>query len=636
MFEKFVIWVMTMTGSFGSWESPITSDLIVEDAIRFNDMQAGEDFLYWTELHPNEKGRCALVRFDGKTETPLLDEVSVRSSVHEYGGGAFSVRNGKLIYSNDADLQLYALDGGKLTDEEACRFADGCGSIWVVEKHDGEVENFLALLGKEGVQVLASGHDFYSSPRLSPDGKQLAFITWDFPNMQWDNSTLWLSDVGEDGQLHHLSPVTGGSDESVCQVQWSPDGILHFVSDKTGFWNLYRFKNGLVENLCEMDAEFGIPAWVFGRPTYAFLPDGNILCSYTIKGVDHLGRIDPDEKVLQDLGQPFTWISNLIYFKEKVYFYGATPTAPNAIIAYDPKENTYEIVKQSSRLPITEQWISMGEVLEYPSMDGKVGYAFYYPPQNPNFQAPKGEKPPVIIQCHGGPTSCSPTHFMLNVQYWTSRGFAYVSVNYGGSTGYGREYFKRLEKNWGILDVEDCISAANTLVDKGLADPKRLVIRGGSAGGYTTLAALAFHNVFAAGTSYFGVSDLELLYLDTHKFEAQYTDILVGQYPKEIDLIRKRSPIYHVDKISAPVLLLQGDEDKIVPPNQTFIIYEALKKKNIPVGMLLFEGEGHGFRQAPNIKRSLDAELYFYSKILGIELSNTFEEPPVEIVNLSK
>ena len=383
-----------------------------------------------------------------------------------------------------------------------------------------------------------------------------------------------------------------------------------------------------------MDAEFGIPAWVFGQPTYAFLSDGKIACSYVVKGVDHLGMIDPEQKTLQDLELPFTVVQNLVTYKDKVYFIGASPISPNSIICYDPKTNQFEPIKQSFKTPISEEWISKGEVLEYPTADGKMGYAFYYPPKNPNFTAPEGEKPPLIVKSHGGPTHSSSNGLALGIQYWTSRGYAFVDVNYGGSTGYGREYFKRLEGNWGIVDVNDCISAAKALVAKGLADEKRLLIRGGSSGGYTSLAALTFHDVFAAGTSYYGISDLVLLYEATHKFEAEYTNILVAPYPEGIDLIRKRSPINFTEKISAPILLLQGEEDKVVPPNQATVIYEALKKKGIPVGMILYEGEGHGFRQAPNIKRSLDAELYFYSKILGIELPEPFEEPPVEIIGL--
>ncbi|NGX37287.1 MAG: Dipeptidyl aminopeptidase BIII [Chlamydiae bacterium] len=624
--------MMAIIATFGSWVSPITTDSIVQETISFYEMQADENALYWTELHPNDKGRIALVRYDGK-ETPLADEVSIRTRVHEYGGGALCIDQGDVIYSNDEDSQLYSLTrGGKLTDEPNMRYADGSGNIWVAEIHDNDVENCLVNI--ETGEKVASGHDFYSCPRISPDGKRLAYVTWDFPYMQWDSSTLWLAEI-HDGKLQNPQAISGGPDESVCQVQWSPSGQLHFVSDKTGFWNLYRYRDGQAENLCEMEAEFTFPPWVFGRPCYTFVSDGSIICMYAVKGIDHLGRINPEKKTLEDLQQPFTAIHNLVTYQDKVYFFGASQTLPNSIICFDPKSNTFEVVKQSSKVAITEEWISKGEVLEYPSMNGKVGYAFYYPPKNPNYKAPEGEKPPLIVKSHGGPTARSYSQFSLEIQYWTSRGFALVDVNYGGSTGYGREYFKRLEGAWGILDVEDCISAAKTLVDKGLADPSKLLIRGGSAGGYTTLAALTFHDVFVAGTSYYGVSDLELLYEDTHKFEAQYTDRLVASYPDGVALIRERSPINHVEKISAPILLLQGEEDKIVPPNQAFKIYDALEEKGTPVGMILFEGEGHGFRQAPNIKRALDAELYFYSKVLGFELAEPFQTPPVEIVGLN-
>lgn len=625
---------MALIASFGSWKSPITTDLIVQESVGFMDMQACEDGVYWTEVHPKEKGRMALVHYDGK-ETFLLPDVSVRTRVHEYGGGAFAIINKAVVFSNDRDYQLYTLVGDeakKLTDTPKSRYADGNGGYWVIETHNGEVENALAFITEEKIETVHSGHDFYSSPRVSPDGKQLAFITWDFPNMQWDGSTLWLADRDENGKLKNVKPIAGGLDESICQIQWSPNGILHFVSDKTGFWNLYRYQNEENENLCPMEAEFGVPPWVFGRPSYAFLPDGDIITMYAIKGRDYLGRLKPKEKMLTDLRQPFTLVQNLITYKDKVYFFGASPELPRSIVCYDPAANTYEIIKQSFTVPLTEEWLSKPHFIEYPSLDGKTGYGFYYPPNNPNYKAPKEEKPPLIVECHGGPTACSYPYLDLEIQYWTSRGFAFVDVNYGGSTGFGREYFKRLEGTWGILDVHDCISAAKTLAEKGLADPNRLVIRGGSAGGFTALAALAQSKIFAAGTSYYGVSDLELLYQAFHKFEAKYTDQLVAPYPEKVDVIRERSPVNHIDKISSPILLLQGDEDKIVPPNQTFTIYEALKKKGIPTAMLLFKGEGHGFRQASNIKRALDAELYFYGKILGLELADSFDQPPLDII----
>lgn len=638
-----------ITATFGSWKSPITSDVIVQESIVFNEMQSDGESIYWTELHPKEKGRLALMRYTPeKGKQLLLPTISVRSRVHEYGGGAFCVHQGDVYFSNDTDRQLYVLKRNgemiKLTDTPQRRYADGDVSfdgkrqLWVCEEHkeNGKVENFLICIDKNGIHTVASGHDFYSSPRFSPDGKKVAFITWDFPNMPWDSSTLWVAEIDEQGKFQKNQPVAGGPTESVCEVQWSPKGKLHFVSDRTGYWNLYRLDKDKSENLYKINAEFGLPAWVFGKPTYAFLPDGNIACMCVEKGVDRLVIIDPRTKTLQDPHFPYTCIQNVIAYKGQIYFFGASPTEPLSIVNVDPLNKKISIISKGFNNPFDNSWISRAELIEYPSLDNKPGYAFYYPPKNPEYQGEKSTKPPLIVKVHGGPTSRSYARFDLDIQYWTSRGFAFVDVNYGGSTGYGREYMKRLEGNWGILDVTDSINAAQSLVDRGLVDRKKMFIRGGSAGGYTTLAALASKdNPFAGGTSYFGVSDLILLYQDTHKFEAKYTDLLVASYPEHEELIRDRSPINHIEEIHVPVLLLQGDQDKIVPPNQTFVIFEALKKKGIPVGMLVFEGEGHGFRSAPNIKRALDAELYFYLQILNIP-TDLSKNPPVEILNLKK
>lgn len=623
--------LMMMIAPFGTWKSPISSDTVASGGVRFYEMQADQEFLYWLELSPQNKGRVSLVRYDGK-ETPLLQEVSVRTRVHEYGGGAFFAQKGELLYSNDADSQLYSLEGTKKTDAKGWRFADGCGSIWVGERHDGQVENCLVSIQGDTLKIIASGHDFYSCPRLSPDGKQLAFITWDFPYMQWDSSTLWLAEMGEDDELHHIRANAGGANSSVCAVQWSEEGQLHFVWDQTGFWNLYKLDGQEPVNLCEREAEFAPAPWVFGMPSYVFLEDGSIICAYTVEGIDHLGKIDPLSHTLEDLGLSFTSIQNLVSLKGKVYFFGASPTSPSSIVCYDPKTKETKTIKQSFQIPFSKEEISVGEAITFPTKEGQFGHAFYYPPKNPNFQAPEGELPPLLVRVHGGPTARSYHALSFTTQYWTSRGFAFVDINYGGSTGFGRSYMKRLEGNWGIVDLDDTLSAVQYLVDKGLVDPNRLLIHGGSAGGYTTLAALAFHNLFAGGTSLYGVSDLEMLCVDTHKFESKYNDILVAPYPEEIETIRARSPITHVDKITTPILLLQGDEDTIVPPNQSFAIFEALKKKKIPTGILLFEGEGHGFRKKENVQKALDAQLYFYAYILGLNLPEPFAEPPVEIV----
>lgn len=627
---------------FGSWDSPLTSEELVKGSGRFFDLQSDSKGVYSSEIHPQEGGRTALIQIAPGKEVDLAPEANVRTRVYEYGGGAFAVRDGVIIYSEDVGGQLVVLGKGPLTHCEGTRFADGSihpkrlDSVWVGELHGVSVENFLAFVAEDGsMKKIAEGHDFYSSPRFSPDGKKLAFITWDFPSMQWDSSTLWLADIDTKGTLSSIQKIAGGKEESVCQVQWSPEGVLHFVSDKTGYWNLYKW-NGKVEPLCEMEAEFGVPAWVFGRPTYAFLSGGNILASYIEKGISSLGILDSKTKRLTRCTLPFTAIFSVVVRGEKGYFIGASPQIPSSLIEYDIRSGQYTILRSSTDLSLPTDLISVGELISYPSLNGKEGYAFYYPPKNPKFNAPKGELPPLIVQSHGGPTAQVFCCLSTQIQFWTSRGYAFVDVNYGGSTGYGREYFKRLEGNWGIVDVQDCISAAKTLAARGIVDEKRLLIRGGSAGGYTTLLALATTDLFAAGTSYYGVSDIALLCQDSHKFESKYADLLVAPYPEQLPLINERSPIYHLDSFSTPLLLLQGGEDKIVPPNQSFAIYDKLKEKGCPVAIILFPEEGHGFRKAENLKRSLDAELYFYTTILGIPVTGGQIPPPVVIENLDR
>ncbi len=629
---------------YGSWQSPITAPMIAEKSSAFYEMHSDDTHVYWNELHAAEKGRLALIQLTETGEKELLPDANVKTRVHEYGGGAFTVgQDGTIFYSSDKDRSFYRLDpDGKqtlLSDDANVRFADGAitsdGIILVCEEHTPSgVLNTLVWIDSHGARkTIASGHDFYSSPRISPDGKSLVFLTYDFPDMPWDGTTLWLCSLRSEGVLSKPVKIAGSSDESICQVEWSPEGDLYFVSDRTGWWNIYRYKDGKAENLYQMDAEFGIPAWVFGRPTYAFITYNNetaLVCAYVEKGIDHVGILFPEQKHLKPLHLPFTYVSNLVHARGKVYFFGASPTMPISIIALDPVTKEYSVVKASSKPPVTADWFSRPEQIEYPSLNGKKGYGFYYPPKNPTCEGPADEKPPLVVRVHGGPTARSAAYLSLEVQYWTSRGFAFLDVNYGGSTGYGREYFKRLERQWGVLDVEDTLSAVNALVERGIVDGKRLLIRGGSAGGYTVLCALQRGNLFAAGTSYFGVSDIELLCKDSHKFESRYTDRLVGVYPQEMELLHERSPIYHVDQISSPVLLLQGEEDKIVPPNQTFEIYEALKKKGVPVAMLLFPGEGHGFRQSENIQRSLEAELSFYAQILGLEIADKIESLKIE------
>ncbi len=613
----------------GHWPTPITTEWITQGSIGFGEMQSDGSALYWTEIRPTEKGKAVLMKKDELGNIAPVDEKwSVRTRVHEYGGAAFSAALGVVYFSNDQDKSYYRVDREgklcKLCGDKNFRFADGSitqdgKSIYLVcEEHTEEKlpQNYLVHLDAEGNRkVVSSGHDFYSSPRLSPDGKKLAFIAWDFPNMPWDGSLLYLLDLAEGS----LTLLAGGSEESICQVQWSKEGDLYFCSDRTGFLNLYCLRAEEEKALYPMEAEFGIPAWVFGKPTYAFASyQGHevLSCICCEKGIDRLVLIDRENQRIKELGLPFTALSNLCAIESKLYFFGASPLEPVALVEFDLETNKTKIICQAVKRHLDKEWISLPELIEYPSLNDKASYGFFYPPKNPHHQIAAGSSPPLIVRCHGGPNARYPLAFSSEILFWTSRGFAFLDLNYGGSSGYGREYLKRLDGNWGILDVEDAISAAQQLKAQNKIDPKNCFIRGGSSGGYTALCSLAHDHTFAGATSYFGVSDLEMLYRDSHKFELHYTDRLVAPYPEGIEVIRARSPIYQIDRITSPVLLLQGDEDKIVLPNQSEKIYEALKERGIPAKYLLFKGEGHGFRSAENISAALEAELQFYRDLM--------------------
>jgi dipeptidyl aminopeptidase/acylaminoacyl peptidase len=421
-------------------------------------------------------------------------------------------------------------------------------------------------------------------------------------------------------------------DESVFQPEWSPDGVLHFVSDRKGWWNLYRWRRGRIEPLCARDAEFGLPQWVFGMSTYSFVSGEQILCCYTQKGRIHLARLETETGELQDIDTPFTEMYGLRTARGQAVFRAGSPTEPISVVLLDLESGQWEILKRSSDIVVDEGYVSAPESIEFPTEEGLTAYAFFYPPANRDFVATPDERPPLLVKSHGGPTGAASSVLSWEIQHWTSRGFAVVDVNYGGSTGYGRSYRQRLNGRWGVVDVDDCVNAARYLAERGLVDGDRLAIRGGSAGGYTTLSALAFRDVFKAGASYFGVSDLEALTKDTHKFESRYLDRLVGPYPERRDLYQERSPIHFTDGISCPMIFFQGLEDKVVPPNQAEMMVEAVRAKGLPVAYLAFEGEQHGFRRAENIKRALDAELYFYARIFGFELAD--QVTPLQIENL--
>lgn len=623
---------------YGAWRSPITSDLIVGESIGLGDILVDGADIYWIEGRPSEGGRNVLVRRapGGTVEDMTPAPFSVRTRVHEYGGGAANVHGGFVFFSNFADQRLYQQAGGlaptPLTPEGAgWRYADGRFDaarkrwIGVREEHgaDGLVENTLVAVGLEapgpGV-ILAQGHDFYASPALSPDGKRLAWLTWDHPNMPWVGTELWLAEIGADGQLGEKRRVAGGPAESIFQPQWSPDGVLHFVSDRSGWWNLYRRDpgSGDMRPLCPREAEFGQAQWVFGQSTYAFLSPEQLVCTYHEAGRGQLARLDIASGQLVPIELQLTDFGQIRVSGGRIVCRAGSPADPPLVVAIDPASGAVEVLRQSAAAADDglRRYFSVPRHIAFQTGNGLLAYANYYPPANPDHAPVPAEKPPVVVKCHGGPTASASSVLSLGIQYWTSRGIAVLDVDYGGSTGYGRAYRERLKGGWGVVDVDDCVNAARHVIAEGLADGERAVITGGSAGGYTVLAALALRDVFKGGASYYGVSDVAALARDTHKFESRYLDWLIGPYPEREDLYRERSPLTHADRLRRPVIFFQGSDDRVVPPNQTEMMVEALRRQGIPVGYLLFAGEQHGFRRAENIKRALDAELYFYASLI--------------------
>jgi dipeptidyl aminopeptidase/acylaminoacyl peptidase len=634
---------------YGSWKSPITSDLIVKGSVGVGVVALDGTDIYWIEMRPSEGGRCVIVRRtpDGETMDVTPGPFNARTRVHEYGGGDYVVADGIAYFSNFDDQRLYkqALNSQPfpLTPAVEVRYADPVVDrdrgrlICVREDHTGEGEavNTLVSINVEDgsdARVIVSGNDFYASPRLSPDGKRLAWLTWNHPNMPWDGTELWVGELSENGSIGGTERVAGGIEESIFQPEWSPDGTLYFVSDRSGWWNLYRQKDGGAEPLREMQAEFGQPQWVFGMSTYAFESRESIICVYTEKGSSRLASLNTGTGEFKPIEIPYTDITYLRASSGQAIFRGGSPTNPASIIRLDLETGETEILRRSNELQIEPGYFSIPQAIAFPTENGETAHAFFYPPRNLDYAAPEGELPPLLVKSHGGPTSAATTTLALGIQYWTSRGIGVLDVNYGGSTGYGREYRERLKDTWGIVDVDDCANGASYLVERGEADGVRLMITGGSAGGYTTLCALTFRDRFKAGASHYGVSDCEALAKETHKFESRYLDGLIGPYPERADLYRERSPVHHVESLSCPVIFFQGLEDKVVLPNQAEMMVEALRAKGLPVAYVPFEGEQHGFRRAENIKRALDGEIYFYSRIFGFELADNVE--PVQIENL--
>jgi dipeptidyl aminopeptidase/acylaminoacyl peptidase len=610
---------------YGSWPSPVTAASIVEKAVSLSGLQVSGDGLFWTEGRPADGGRQVVVRWvPGAEPVDVLPAgFSARSTVHEYGGGAFCVHDGTVFFSNFDDQRLWRVDPGAgprpMTDEPGARYADGHLSpdgtrlACVRERHldDGQVVNDLVVLtlDRDGEpEVVAEGHDFYAAPRFGPGGR-LAWLCWDHPRMPWDGTEL---DV--DGRR-----VAGGPDESVSQPRWSPEGVLHWISDRTGWWNLYR--QG--QPLAPMEAEFAGPDWAFGQSTYAFLPGGRVVATWTGGGTGRLGLLGEEP-----LDLPYRSFSSLRAYGDKVAVVAASPTAAPCVVVVDPATGEVTIVRESRPTPVDPGYLSTPRPVSFATTGGRTAHALFYPPANRDCEAPAGELPPLVVTSHGGPTAAASTALDLRTQFWTSRGVAVVDVDYGGSTGYGRPYRQALAGQWGVVDVDDCVAAARHLAGAGEVDGRRMVVRGSSASGLTALLALT-RGVFAAGASLYGVADLAALATDTHKFESRYLDGLVGPWPEAADVYRERSPVHQADRLSAPLIVFQGLDDKVVPPAQAEVLVDALRRAGLPFAYLTFPGEGHGFRRAETLRRVVEAELSFYGQVLGFSPADDIE--PVEI-----
>jgi dipeptidyl aminopeptidase/acylaminoacyl peptidase len=629
---------------YGSWKSPITTDFLVSQGVSLDAPTVDGHDVYWAEGRPQEGGRQVIVRLtpDGRRVDVNPMPFNARTRAHEYGGGAYLAADGVVYFSNFEDQRLYRVTPGSepqaVTAPGEVRFADFVLDssrnrlIAVREDHGGGAPQAVSTLVAVSLDVedhgtvLVAGNDFYAAPRLSPDGQKLCWLTWNHSNMPWDGTELYVAAIGGDGSIGAATLVAGGLEESVGLPVWAADGTLHFVSDRTGWWNLYAYDGQAVNPVLPAAAEFAGPAWVFGDSQYTHAM-GGIVAIYERDGASHLTRIRAGKA--EEITLPFSVLMGIAALgDDRVVMLAASGTERTQVVVVDA-QGAFEVLTRSSEVDLDPAYLSRPHSISYPTGDGAAAYGFYYPPTNPDYEAPSGEKPPLLVFVHGGPTGATLPVLSMGLQFWTSRGFAVVDVNYRGSTGYGRAFRNELRGNWGVCDIEDAVAAARYLVQEGLADPERLAIRGGSAGGYTTLAAATFTDTFKAGASYFGISDLGALARDTHKFESHYLDRMVGAWPAEEETYRARSPLFHLDRLKTPLILLQGLDDRVVPPNQAELMVEALRERGIPVAYVAFAGEGHGFRQAANIKRATEAEYTFYSRILGFPPSESMEPLPI-------
>lgn len=631
---------------FGTWLSPIGAADIARNSIRLGQIMLDMGDIYWSELRSSEGGRTAIMRRDGGgglTEV-LPSGFSARSKVHEYGGGAFCIVRGRLWFCNDADQRIYVMDiGGEatpITADGPYRYADliiDCERsrlLCVREDHtaEGEPINAIVAVGFDGrVEILADDADFYAAPRLSPNGDDIAWIQWHHPNMPWDEAELMLACLDDQGRAIDPVRITGEG-EAAFQPEFGPDGCLYCVSDRNGWWNLYRVTEGGMNCVYAIEAEFGLPHWVFGMRTYDFSGAGRIVVSFLLDGISKLAEIDILSGDVRTIPVPHIEIGGVRARDGRVFYIGGGMRTSSAVVEVNLENGSTFVIRPSQNSIPDSGSISVAQPVVFKTKDNETAHGFFYPPMNASFEAPSGDLPPLIVKSHGGPTGQTGCAYEPKIQFWTTRGFAVLDVNYRGSTGFGRRYRQLLDGKWGVADMEDCVAGALMLVDQGLVDGERMAITGGSAGGYTTLCALTFSDVFKAGASHYGIGDLEALASDTHKFESHYLNRLVGNWPAECKTYAARSPIQHTNRLSCPVIFFQGLEDKVVPPNQAEDMVAVLRKKGIPVAYLPFVGEGHGFRQSANIRRALEGELSFYGQVFGFVPEGDIEQ--VEIENL--
>jgi len=635
---------------YGSWASPITPELLLKDVVHMRNQMTRWDRgdLYWSELRPYEGGRIVVCMrgADGKIVDITPPGFNARSRVHEYGGGHFAVKDGTVYFTNYSDQRLYVQDGGgaprAIFPAEDLRHADMLvdtrrGRVVAVrEDHTNsgqEAVNTIVSMdvdGRDETLTIASGNDFYASPRLSPDGHRLAWQTWSHPHMPWDSSEIWVGELDPDGRVASKRKIAGGPYESVMEPEWSPTGELYFISDRNDWWNLYRARGEGDEPVCRRTAEFGAPQWVFGQRWYDFNGPDEIVCLYSDTSGSKLGRLDLNTGVLEQVELLYSGLANLQVSDGKASMFASSATHAERVLVVDLTTMAQEVVKTANTTHIDARYFSIARPIEFPTEHSKTAHAFYYPPRNEDYEAPAGEKPPLIVHAHGGPTGSAGPTYPFEFQYWTSRGFAYVDVNYGGSAGYGRAYRHRLHGNWGEVDVDDCVNAARYLVEKGFADPQRVEITGGSAGGFTVLLSLTKRDFYNAGASHYGIGNLELFDGTTHKFESRYDTWLIGPYPERQDLYYDRSAVHFADRLAAPVLLFQGLEDLVVPPSQAETFVAACEEKGLPYAYVAFEGEQHGWRKDSTIKAALEGELYFLSRVFGFETAGDIERVAIQ------